>query len=315
MEHLHDLMELGKELKVLYVEDDENLRLETTKIIERIFEKVDVASDGVEGFNAFTSTHYDLVITDIEMPQVDGIEMSRNIRAINKDTPIVVVSAYSNTDYFMDAIAIGIDYYILKPIKMPRLIDTLFAAVKRVTDKRLADTYRQKEIKQRVQKASQNMLAEITNVSPNPTIVYANGSITFMNRAFQELFEEGDLKKLVENEQHLWSFLNEKISIDNVVHTENDFIEQLDDFEDQGNKHKISLRTKNGRKIFFVFRNPLNLEGLQESAVYTFNDITVLEYQKVQIDQYNEYMNELMYTKYKSTEHDGQPDIIDKVKF
>jgi len=315
MEHLHELMELGKELKVLYVEDDENLRLETTKIIERIFEKVDVASDGEEGFNSFTSTHYDLIITDIEMPQMDGIDMSRNIRAINKDTPIVVVSAYSNTDYFMDAIAIGIDYYILKPIKMPRLIDTLFAAVKRVTDKRIADQFRQKEISQKVQKASQHMLAEITNVSPNPTIVYSNGSITFMNRAFQELFEEDDLKKLVENEQYLWSFLNEKISIDSVVHTENDFIEQLDDFEAQGNKHKISLRTKKGRKIFFVFRNPLNLQGTQESAVYTFNDITVLEYQKVQIDQYNEYMNELMYTKYKSTEQEGQPDIIDKVKF
>jgi len=315
MEHLHDLMELGKELKVLYVEDDENLRLETTKIIERIFEKVDVASDGIEGFNAFTSAHYDLVITDIEMPQVDGIEMSRNIRAINRDTPIVVVSAYSNTDYFMDAIAIGIDYYILKPIKMPRLIDTLFAAVKRVTDKRIADQFRQQEISKKVEKASQDMLAEITNVSPNPTIVYTNGSISFMNRAFQELFEEEGLKKLVANEQYLWSFLNEKISIDSVVHTENDFIEQLDDFQAQGNKHKISLRTKNGRKIFFVFRNPLNLEALEESAVYTFNDITVLEYQKVQIDQYNEYMNELMYTKYKSTEAEGQPDIIDKVRF
>jgi len=315
MEHLHDLMELGKELTVLYVEDDENLRLETTKIIERIFDKVDVASDGVEGLNAFNSKHYDLIITDIEMPQVNGIEMSRSIRAINKETPIVVVSAYSNTDYFMDAIAIGIDYYILKPIKMPRLIDTLFAAVKRVTDKRIADQYRQKEIKQKVQKASQDMLAEITNVSPNPTIVYTDGNISFVNRAFRELFEEEDLKKLVENEQYLWSFLNEKISIDNVVHTENNFIEQLDDSKFQENKHKISLRTKNGRKIFFVFRNPLNLEAEQESAVYTFNDITVLEYQKVQIDQYNEYMNELMYTKYKSTEAEGQPDIIDKVKF
>jgi len=315
MEHLHDLMELGKELKVLYVEDDENLRLETTKIIERIFDKVDIASDGIEGFNSFVSAHYDLIITDIEMPQVNGIEMSRNIRAINKDTPIVVVSAYSNTDYFMDAIAIGIDYYILKPIKMPRLIDTLFAAVKRVTDKRIADQYRQKEISQKVQKASQDMLAEITNVSPNPTIVYTNGSISFMNRAFQELFEDEDLKKLVANEQHLWSFLNQKISIDNVVHTANDFIEQLDNFESEGNKHKISLRTKNGRKIFYVFRNLLNFEGTQDSVVYTFNDITILEYQKVQIDQYNEYMNELMYTKYKSTEAEGQPDIIDKTSF
>ncbi len=315
MEHLHDLMELGKGLRVLYVEDDENLRLETTKIIERIFDKVDIASDGVEGFNAFTSAHYDLVITDIEMPQVNGIEMSRNIRAIDKDTPIVVVSAYSNTDYFIDAIAIGIDYYILKPIKMPRLIDTLFAAVKRVTDKRLADQYRQKEIQEKMQKASQDMLAEITNVSPNPTIVYTEGSISFMNAAFQELFEDADLKKLVANEQHLWRFLNEKISIDSVIHNEHDFIEQLDDFSSKGNKHKISLRTKKGRKIFFVFRNPLNLSDTPESAVYTFNDITVLEYQKVQINQYNEYMNELMYTKYKSSETEGQPDIIDKIRF
>jgi len=315
MEHLHDLIELGKELNVLYVEDDENLRLETTKIIERIFKSVDVASDGVEGFDAFSKARYDLIITDIEMPEVDGIELSRKIRAMDKEMPIVVVSAYSNTDYFMDAIALGIDYYILKPIKMPRLIDTLFAAVKRVVDKRIADQYRQKEISQKIQEASQNMLAEITNVSPNPTVVYSNGSITFMNGAFQDLFDEDDLKELVENEQYLWTFLNKKISIDSVIHTKSDFIEQLDSSELQGNKHKISLRTKKGRKIFFVFRNSLNLDVSDENAVYTFNDITVLEYQKVQIDQYHEYMNELTYTKYKSTESEGQPDIIDKIKF
>lgn len=315
MEHLHDLMELGKGLKVLYVEDDENLRLETTKIIERIFDEVNIASDGEEGFKAFCTNKYDLVITDIEMPHLDGIEMSKKIRSMDKHTPIVVVSAYSNTDYFMEAIAIGIDYYILKPIKMPSLIDTLFAAVKRVTDKHMADQYRQQEISEHVQKAGQNMLAEITNISPNPTIVYSGGNIIFMNRIFQELFAEADLKKLVENEEFLWSFLNEKISIDNVLNAENDFIEQLHDFKNKGNKHKISLRTKEGRKIFFVFRNPLSIEGLSESVVYTFNDITVLEYQKVQINQYNEYMNELMYTKYKSTEAEGQPDIIDKTNF
>jgi PAS domain-containing protein len=198
---------------------------------------------------------------------------------------------------------------------MPSLIDTLFAAVKRVTDKRLADQFRQREISDKVQKAGQNMLAEITNISPNPTIVYTNGSIIFMNRAFQELFAEEDIKNLVENEQYLWTFLNEKISIDSILHADRDFIEQLDDFKSKGNKHKISLRTKHGRKIFFVFRNALNLDAQEQSVVYTFNDITTLEYQKVQINQYNEYMNELMYTKYKSNESDGQPDIIDKTNF
>ena len=113
----------------------------------------------------------------------------------------------------------------------------------------------------------------------------------------------------------MWTFLNQKISIDSVVHADNDFIEQLDSFEGEGNQHKISLRTKNGRKIFYVFRNELQLAGTKDAAVYTFNDITVIEYQKVQIDQYNEHMNDLMYTKYKSTEVSNQPDIIDKIKF
>jgi len=315
MEHLHDLMDLGKELHVLYVEDDENLRLETIKIIERIFAKVDVASDGYEGLESFKTVKYDLIITDIEMPRMNGIEMSRNIRLMNKDVPIVVVSAYSNTDYFMESIAISIDYYILKPIKMPHLIDTLFAAVKRITDKRLADAYRQREIIQRVQKASVSVLSEITNVSPNPTIVYTNGSITFMNDAFTTLFADEELQKLITNEQHLWKFLNEKISIDSVILKENDYIEQLDGFEGDSNKHKISLRTKNGRKIFYVFRNELKIAGSKHSVLYTFNDITVLEYQKVQINQYNEHMNELMYTKYKTTESENQPDIINKLSF
>ena len=315
MEKLHELIALAKGLRVLYVEDDETLRIETSKIIERIFDKVDVANNGDDGLESFKRVGHDLVITDIEMPYSNGIEMSRGIRQLNQETPIVVLSAYSNADYFMEAISIGVDYYILKPIKMPNLVDTLFSAVKRIIDKRLADQFRQQEITQKIQKASQKVLAEITNVSPNPTIVYAEGNIIFMNRAFQEMFDEDDLKKLVEDEKHLRDFLNEKISIDSVVHADKDFIEQLDDFEGDGKRYKISLRTKKGRKIFFVFRNTLDIEGKTESVVYTFNDITVIEYQKVQIDQYNEYMNELMYTKYRSNEVEGQPDIINKVNF
>ena len=134
MEHLHGLMELGKGLRVLYVEDDENLRLETTKIIERIFDMVDVASNGSEGLEAFKTAPYDLVITDIEMPHNNGIEMSRDIRQIDKSTPIVVVSAYSNADYFMEAISIGIDYYILKLFMLGMSINTWSWRVKYLID-------------------------------------------------------------------------------------------------------------------------------------------------------------------------------------
>lgn len=315
MERLHDLIELGKELSVLYVEDDENLRLETNKILERIFDNVDVSCNGEEGLESFQKNNYDLVITDVEMPKINGIEMSKSIRLINNEVPIVIISAYSSSNYFIDAISIGISYYILKPINMPHLVDTLYAATKNIIDKQLAHQYRLNEITKKVQKASQSVLSEITNISPNPTIVYNQESISFMNQAFKELFEEEDLKQLLENEEYLLNFLNEKISIDSVVHTENDFIEQLDKFNNDTGKYKVSLRTKNGRKIFLVFRNSLDIEGSTQSIVYTFNDITVVEYQKVQINQYNEYMNELMYSKYKLNEAEGQAEIINKTSF
>lgn len=138
MEHLLELIEPGKEFKVLYVEDDEDLRFEIKKIIERIFKRIDVACDGEEGLKVFETKEYDLIITDIEM--------SRSIREITKDIPIVVVSAYTNTEYFVKAISIGVDYYIVKPVKMPHLINTLYLAVRRIVDRQLADAYRQIEV-------------------------------------------------------------------------------------------------------------------------------------------------------------------------
>ncbi len=316
MEHLHDLMELGKEFNVLYVEDDERLRIETKKIIERIFTRVDVASNGLEGYEAFKANAYDLVITDIEMPFSNGIEMSRSIRMLSQETPIVVISAYSRADYFIEAISLSVDHYLLKPIKMPQLVQTLYTAVKAVAQKRTASLARQNEIVQRVQRASQKMLAEISNVTPHPTLVYTDEKISFMNLAFQELFkEEADLQTLVENEQNLWNFLNKKISIDTLLQGENDFIEALENFEQCTDMQKISLRTKNGRKIFCVSKSTLNLDGPKKSLLYTFDDITVLEYQKVQINHYNEYMNELMYTTYKHKEAENKNEIIDKTKF
>lgn len=316
MEELHDLMELGKEFKVLYVEDDDSLRIETKKIIERIFGRVDVASNGLDGYEAFQANDYDLVITDIEMPFSNGIEMSRKIRMLSHETPIVVISAYTRTDYFIEAISLSVDHYLLKPIKMPQLVKTLYAAASAVVQKRSASVARDNAITQRVQQASQKMLAEISNVTPHPTLVYTDEKISFMNAAFQELFkEEEDIQMLVENEQYLWDFLNKKISIDTRVHADNDFVEELECFRECTGKQKISLRTKNGRKIFCVSKNKLTLEESEKSLLYTFEDITVLEYQKVQINHYNAYINELMFTTYKRNEAENKSDIINKITF
>lgn len=248
------------------------------------------------------------------MPGSNGIEMSRKIRMLSQHTPIVVISAYTRTDYFIEAISLSVDHYILKPIKMPQLVKTLYSAAKTVVQKRGEDEVRDNEIAQKVWQANEKMLAEISNAAAHPCLVYTDEKISFMNSAFRELFTEEDLQMLVESEQHLRDFLNKKISIDTHVYAKNDFVEAFENFEECLGK-KISLRAKNGRKIFCVSKNTLNLEGCQKSLLYTFDDITVLEYQKVQIKHYNEHMNELLETRYKQTETESKSDIINKTTF
>ncbi len=316
MEHLHALMELAKDLNILYIEDDESLQKETKKILDRIFRSVDLACDGVDGIEKFNSKTYDLIVTDIEMPRLDGLSMCKQVKQIDDNIPIIIVSAYSNTDYLLDAISIGINYYILKPIKMPRLVQTLYNVVKYIIDTKMANEYRDAQVQAEIQRASQALLKSVSEASPNPVVVYGDNNIEFMNGTFKDLFENSELESLINNELSLKDFLNNKMSLDGVLKTADDFIEHLDSFTDlNGTKNKISMRTKKGRKIYLVICSKINIDGKKSGFMYTFNDITIVEYQKVQINQYNEYMSDLTYMKYKVKKDESSNSIIDKTSF
>ena len=315
MEHLYDLMDLGKDLNALYIEDDITLQQETKKILDRIFASVVCANDGIEGLKRYKEQKFDIIITDIEMPRLDGLSMSRQIKEDNFEMPIIVISAYSNTDYLIDAIAIGIDHYILKPIKMPRLIQTLHQAVSHIVDKKLADSYRQREIREKISASNEKLISVIANATPNPVIVFSEDKIAFINSAFKNMFDKEELKALVSNKIPLAAFLNEKISIDALLKDDDSFLEHLDDLSNKNvTKRKISMKTKKGRKIFLVISSELKYDS-NESTMYTFNDITEIEYQRIQIDQYNEYMSDLTYSKYKTSKDENTPDIINKTVF
>ncbi len=317
MEQFHSLVDYAKNLSLLYVEDDVALQQETKVILERIFNRVDTALDGQEALEMFEANYYDLVITDLEMPRRNGLEMSKAIKAMNKEIPIVVVSAYSDTNYLVDAIEIGINYYILKPMDLSKLIDTLHNVAKMINERVLAEEYRKMELVQKVNHANAKLLEELINVSPNPVVVFKKDAIEFMNDAFRKLFNYEELETLLSNEKPLHDLLNEKISVDDVMKDSSEFIEHFNlccDEEEGSPYSKISLKTAHGRKIFLVMKSQINFSG-EQSYMFTFNDITVVEYQKVQLDNYSNYMSELTYTKYRLNEEEKSHDIIDKTTF
>ena len=109
---------------VLYVEDDIALQSNIKEILNHFFKKIYLASDGDEAYTLYIENQnkIDILITDINMPYTNGITLSKHIREYNKHLPIVVVSAYTNTDYLLDSIDLNILKYITKPLTTQKII-------------------------------------------------------------------------------------------------------------------------------------------------------------------------------------------------
>ncbi|HRE16505.1 MAG TPA: diguanylate cyclase, partial [Rhodocyclaceae bacterium] len=105
-----------RERTVLYVEDDRIVQKITQKLLEKRFARVWTADNGVAGLALFRKHRPDMVITDIRMPEMDGLELSSIIKSESPATPIIVTTLFNLQDYFLRAIDIGIDHYLLKPI-------------------------------------------------------------------------------------------------------------------------------------------------------------------------------------------------------
>lgn len=114
-----------KELTILLVEDENRVRESMGEIFANEFKKVVTAGNGDEGLKKFKKFSPDIVVTDIAMPIMDGLDMSKEIKEISQTTPIVVLSAFSEKERLLKAIDVGIDKYLMKPIDMDELFTVL----------------------------------------------------------------------------------------------------------------------------------------------------------------------------------------------
>ncbi|HZX31487.1 MAG TPA: HD domain-containing phosphohydrolase [Rhodocyclaceae bacterium] len=117
-------------LSVLYVEDEDEVRELLSRFLTRRFGKVDVAANGKEGLELFRVGHHDIVITDVRMPVMDGLTMAAEIKAMERETPVIVITAYNEQDYFLRAIDIGVDRYITKPVDPGQLLSAVQGSAK-----------------------------------------------------------------------------------------------------------------------------------------------------------------------------------------
>ena len=116
-----------KNITILYAEDEKDLREVTHQILKGFTKKQYVAQNGQEGLELFKKyeKEIDLIITDVNMPILNGLDMVKEIKKINLNIPIIVATAFSNKEYLLEAIDIGIDKYVLKPIDIAKLLQVM----------------------------------------------------------------------------------------------------------------------------------------------------------------------------------------------
>lgn len=126
-----------KDITLLYVEDEEFIRNELSSVFQMIAQNVIVANDGQEGFEAFKKNEVDVIVTDINMPNMNGFEMLKSIREIRNDVPAIILSAYSQSDFIRQANEIDfINEYLIKPVDISLLLSKINKTIQKVEEKR-----------------------------------------------------------------------------------------------------------------------------------------------------------------------------------
>ena len=118
-----------KNLTVLIAEDESELREQLVESLEFFADTVYEAEDGVQAWNLYKKYNPDIVMTDINMPKLSGLDLAKKIRADNKKTKIIIVSAYTDTQYLLKAIEMNLVTYLVKPIPIGKLRETMLKCI------------------------------------------------------------------------------------------------------------------------------------------------------------------------------------------
>lgn len=140
-------MNLKLDITVLYVEDENIFRTVLKEILEETVTNVVLADNGMAGLEAFEKYHPQIVITDIAMPRLNGLQMLKAIKKIRPDIRTIVTTSYSETEYFLEAIELGVNRFILKPFdrsQFKEIISDLVSSIDYDNKLRLEEQRREK---------------------------------------------------------------------------------------------------------------------------------------------------------------------------
>ena len=121
-----------KDFSILYAEDDEGIRNINFSMFKRIFKEAYEASNGEIGYKLYLKHKPDIIVTDIKMPRMSGLELAKKIRENDDKTKIIITTAFNDEKYLLDAIELNLEKYLIKPLTKRNLFPALEKAVSKI---------------------------------------------------------------------------------------------------------------------------------------------------------------------------------------
>ena len=277
--------EILKNISILYVEDENDVREFTSKLLTSLLRKVYTAKDGQEGLGIYKENHtdIDLIISDINMPRMNGLTMCEKIKEINKDIPLVITSAHNDTNFLKKAIEVGVSTYAMKPIDLYQLIESITKAMEPILLKRqLLDLNLSLESK--IEKEICK-IKSILDAQDNIIIVTNKENITNVNKKFLHFFGINDFDKFLKTKKNIFDFFIEEFGFitKNQIIKQESWLRYIKDLPEVDRIVKIK-NYLHEEKIFTI--NVDYYEDKEHYYVFSLTDITqikeksnLLEYQ------------------------------------
>jgi len=277
-----------KEVTLLYVEDSKAIREILSNRLERRVKKLIVAEDGEEGLAKFIEHKPDMILTDVTMPKMDGIEMSRKIKEMDEYIPIIILSAHNDSTYLLEAIELGISGYLLKPVDRDKMTIQLETYARTVC----LDKINKKQQAQILEQ--QSILQNIIDTDTNINFVTNFDSISFANSSFLKFFNVESIEEFSKNHQSIESIFMEHDDyvFPNMIGScdkDSDktcfgqmFFDKLKDI-DESKKVVLMMDSSMEPKSFFI--NISAIEKEKHIYLVSLTDITKMTIEKVNIEQ------------------------------
>ncbi|WP_304545872.1 response regulator transcription factor [Sulfurimonas microaerophilic] len=180
-EELLAIKKLAGDISLLYVEDNAGLRHNMEKLLGRVFDNIILAEDGEEGYKKFLEYQPKILITDINMPKMNGFKLIKKVMSADPDCKVIILSAYDEKEYLHLAINLRVFRYLQKPAKVPELLNGIYSSLKAIHDTENRCLFA-------------NQLSTILNYQNNIVLMMHEAEFILCNQRFSEFFGVEDLE-------------------------------------------------------------------------------------------------------------------------